>query len=90
MSTQPSPVSLPESLPALEFFVDPDTAANHIHTTRRHLLEMVREGLIFAHPLDPHAKEEGLEILAVRAARLPQAQERAASASTLVPNRSGE
>ena len=34
-----------------ESFVDPDTAANFLRTTRRHVLEMVREGLIPGHPL---------------------------------------
>ena len=63
MSTQPGPVSLPESPPALEPFVDPDTAANYIHTTRRHLLGMVREGLILAHPLDRHAKKKDWRFL---------------------------
>ena len=63
MSTQPGPVSLPESPPALEPFVDPDTAANYIHTTRRHLLEMVRRGLILGHPLDPHAKKKDWRFL---------------------------
>jgi excisionase family DNA binding protein len=41
-----------------EPFVDPDTAANYLQTTRRHLLEMVRKRLIPGHPLDPHAKKK--------------------------------
>ena len=45
---------LPAMLPApVEAFVDPDTAARYLHTTRRQLLEMVRAGLILGHPLDP-------------------------------------
>jgi len=40
-----------------ETFVEPD-AANYLRTTRRHMLEMVREGLIPGYPLDPHAKKE--------------------------------
>jgi hypothetical protein len=35
-----------------EPFVDPDTAANYLQITRRHLLEMVRKGLIPGHALD--------------------------------------
>ena len=50
MSIQPTPFTLPEPL---EPFVDPDTAANYLQTTRRHVLEMVREGLILATRLIP-------------------------------------
>jgi excisionase family DNA binding protein len=42
----------------VEYFVDPDTAANYLQTTRRHLLEMVREGRIPGHPLDHNAKKK--------------------------------
>jgi hypothetical protein len=55
MSTQAVPVV---PLAPAEPFVDPDTAANYLRTTRRHVLEMVREGLIPGHPLDPHAKKK--------------------------------
>jgi hypothetical protein len=47
----------------VECFVDPDTAANYLQTTRRHLLEMAREGLIPSHPLDPHAKKKDWRFL---------------------------
>jgi len=47
----------------VESFVDPDTAANYLQTTRRHVLEMVREGLIPGHPLDPHAKKKDWRFL---------------------------
>src|SRR6516165_8256844 len=60
MSIQPTPFTLPEPL---EPFVDPDTAANYLQTTRRHVLEMVREGLIPGHPLDPHAKKKDWRFL---------------------------
>jgi Helix-turn-helix domain len=64
MSTQPGPVNPVESPPAsVEPFVDPDTAAHYLHTTRRHVLEMVREGLIPGHPLDPHAKKKDWRFL---------------------------
>lgn len=63
MSTQPSPVRLPNSQPAVERFVDPDTAAEYLQTTRRHLLEMVRKGLVIAHPLDPNAKKKDWRFL---------------------------
>ena len=37
--------SIPAMSPApMEAFVDPDTAARYLHTTRRQLLEMVRAG----------------------------------------------
>ena len=46
-----------------EPFVDPDTAAIYLQTTRRHLLEMVRKGFIPGHPLDPHAKKKDWRFL---------------------------
>jgi hypothetical protein len=46
-----------------EPFVDPDTAAEYLRTTRRQLLEMVREGLIPGHPLDPYAKKKDWRFL---------------------------
>jgi excisionase family DNA binding protein len=46
-----------------EAFVDPDTAADYLQTTRRHVLEMVREGLIPGHPLDHHAKKKDWRFL---------------------------
>ena len=55
MSTRAVPVV---PLAPAEPFVDPDTAANYLRTTRRHVLEMVREGLIPGHPLDPFAKKK--------------------------------
>jgi len=55
---------LPAMLPApVEAFVDPDTAARYLHTTRRQLLEMVRAGLILGHPLDPRAKRKDWRFL---------------------------
>ena len=42
MSTQAVPVV---RLAPAEPFVDPDTAANYLRTTRRHVLEMVREAV---------------------------------------------
>jgi hypothetical protein len=46
-----------------EPFVDPDTAAYYLRTTRRHVLEMVRAGLIVGHPLDPHSKKKDWRFL---------------------------
>lgn len=62
------PTDLTQALPVVpaaptEPFVDPDTAANYLRTTRRHVLEMVREGLIPGHPLDPHAKKKDWRFL---------------------------
>jgi hypothetical protein len=55
---------LPAMLPApVEAFVDPETAARYLHTTRRQLLEMVRAGLILGHPLDPRAKKKDWRFL---------------------------
>jgi excisionase family DNA binding protein len=63
-----SPVDPTQAVPRVlavraEPFVDPDTAANYLRTTRRHVLEMVREGLIPGHPLDPHAKKKDWRFL---------------------------
>ena len=52
MSSQTAAVTRPAQFEP-EPFVDPDTAARYLHTTRRHVLEMVRHGLIVGHPLDP-------------------------------------
>ena len=60
MSNQSIPV-VPSS-PA-ERFVDPDTAASYLQTTRRRVLAMVREGLIPGHPLDPYAKKKDWRFL---------------------------
>jgi len=60
MSTQTIPVVAPAPV---ERFVDPDTAAAYLQTTRRRVLEMVREGLIPGHPLDPHAKKKNWRFL---------------------------
>ena len=60
MSTHTSPFTLPEPV---ESFVDPDVAANYLRTTRRHVLAMVREGLIPGHPLDPNAKKKDWRFL---------------------------
>jgi hypothetical protein len=60
MSTQNIPVSPPA--PA-EPFVDPDIAARFLQTTRRHLLAMVRRGLIPGHPLDPHSRKKDWRFL---------------------------
>jgi hypothetical protein len=60
MSTQTIPVVPPAPMAR---FVDPDTAANYLQTTRRRLLEMVREGLIPGHPLDPHTKKKDWRFL---------------------------
>ena len=49
--------------PNLEPFVDPDTAARFLRTTRRHVLEMVRGGLIIGHPLDPNSKKKDWRFL---------------------------
>jgi hypothetical protein len=46
-----------------EFFVHPDIAAKYLQTTRRHLLEMAREGLIPGHPLDPNARKKDWRFL---------------------------
>jgi hypothetical protein len=60
MSAQPIPALSPVPV---ESFVDPDTAARYLHTTRRHVLEMARAGLILGHPLDPHAKKKDWRFL---------------------------
>jgi hypothetical protein len=60
MSTQSIRVMTPE---ATEPFVDPDTAANYLQTSRRHVLEMVRQGLVPGYPLDPHAKKKDWRFL---------------------------
>ena len=49
--------------PTPEPFVDPGTAARYLGTTRRHLLEMVRAGLILGHPLDPRSKKKDWRFL---------------------------
>jgi hypothetical protein len=64
MSTQPAPVTPVESpLAPVEPFVDPDTAALYLQTSRRHVLEMVRQRLIPGYPLDPHAKKKDWRFL---------------------------
>jgi hypothetical protein len=60
ISAQATPVAAPEPV---ESFVDPSAAARYLHTTRRHLLEMVRAGLIAGHPLDPRAKKKDWRFL---------------------------
>jgi hypothetical protein len=56
--------TIPAIFPApVEAFVDPDTAARYLQTTRRQLLEMVRAGLILGHPLDPRAKKKDWRFL---------------------------
>jgi excisionase family DNA binding protein len=60
MSSQTIPVMPPAPV---EPFVDPDTAANYLQTTRRHVLEMVREGLIPGHPLNPNTKKKDWRFL---------------------------
>jgi hypothetical protein len=59
-SAQTIPALSPEPF---ESFVDPDTAARFLQTTRRHVLEMARAGLIVGHPLDPHAKKKDWRFL---------------------------
>ena len=66
--TRFSPVDPTQAVPRVlatpaEPFVDPDAAANYLRTTRRHVLEMVREGLIPGHPLDPYAKKKDWRFL---------------------------
>jgi hypothetical protein len=64
MSTQPAPATPVESpLAPVEPFVDPDTAALYLQTSRRHVLEMVRQGLIPGYPLDSHAKKKDWRFL---------------------------
>ena len=60
-----SQTALPKPLATFvpEPFVDPDTAANYLRTTRRHLLAMVRAGVIAGHPLDVHAKKRDWRFL---------------------------
>jgi hypothetical protein len=60
ISAQTIPAGSPEPI---ESFVDPGTAARYLQTTRRHVLEMVRAGLIVGHPLDPHAKKKDWRFL---------------------------
>lgn len=44
--------------PLFEPFVDPDTAAEFLQTSRRDLLDKTRKGKIPGHPLDPDAKKK--------------------------------
>ncbi|HSS96174.1 MAG TPA: helix-turn-helix domain-containing protein [Terriglobales bacterium] len=60
MSTQAMPNV---QAPLTEPFVDPDTAADYLRTTRRHVLRMARVGLIPGYPLDPHAKKKDWRFL---------------------------
>lgn len=46
-----------------EAFVDPDTAANYLRTSRRHVLEMARKGRIPGHPLDSAAEKRDWRFL---------------------------
>ena len=62
MSSQTTAVTRPAQFEP-EPFVDPDTAARYLHTTRRHVLETVRHGLIVGHPLDPHSKKKDWRFL---------------------------
>src|ERR1700687_240214 len=62
MSTSTQSVSVIPPAPA-EAFVDSDNAANYLRTTRRHVLEMAREGTIPGYPLDPHAKKKDWRFL---------------------------
>lgn len=56
--------SVPMAPSALdEGFVDPDTAASYLQTSRRHLLTMARTGLIPSYPLDPQAKKRDWRFL---------------------------
>jgi len=60
MSTQTSLADIPQRN---EPFVDPQTAANYLQTTRRHVLEMARAGLIPGYPLDPGSKKKDWRFL---------------------------
>ena len=62
MSSQTAALTPPAQFEP-EPFVDPDTAARHLRTTRRHVLEMVRAGLIVGHPLDPRSKKKDWRFL---------------------------
>jgi len=54
----PLPVSAPNVHEPLEYFVDPDAAADFLRTSRKHVLEMVRKGLIPGHLLDPPSQKK--------------------------------
>lgn len=41
-----------------EHFVDPETAADFLKTSRKHVLEMVRKGTLPGHPLDPKSQKK--------------------------------
>jgi len=62
MSSQTAALTRPAQFEP-EPFVDPDTAARYLRTTRRHVLEMVRAGLIVGHQLDPHSKKKDWRFL---------------------------
>src|SRR5229473_8286287 len=62
MSSQTAALTPPAQFEP-EPFVDPDTAARYLRTTRRHVLEMVRAGLIVGHPLDPRSKKKDWRFL---------------------------
>jgi hypothetical protein len=62
MSSQTAALTPPAQFEP-EPFVDPDTAARYLRSTRRHVLEMVRAGLIVGHPLDPRSKKKDWRLL---------------------------
>jgi hypothetical protein len=47
----------------VEYFVDPQAAAHYLRTSRKHVLEMVRKGIIPGHPLDPASQKKDWRFL---------------------------
>lgn len=43
---------------SLEHFVDPQTGAEFLRTSRKRVLEMVRRGKIPGYPIDPHSQKK--------------------------------
>jgi hypothetical protein len=53
----------PSSNETVEYWVDPQTAADYLRTSRKHVLEMVRKGLIPGHPLDANSQKKDWRFL---------------------------
>jgi hypothetical protein len=53
-----SQIAAPEPQLVFEPFVDPDTAAAFLSTSRKDLLQKTRIGKIPGHPLDPTSKKK--------------------------------
>jgi excisionase family DNA binding protein len=47
----------------VEPFVDPQTAADYLRASRKHVLEMVRKGIIPGHAIDPNSRKKDWRFL---------------------------